>query len=271
MNVISLSALDLTIAGLLLAAVALLSMRMQLGVTRQVLTAGTRALLQLMAVGLVLRWLFDHIHPAGLAGIALLMLLMAGREVSARQKHPFRGGWSAGIGLVAMVLSSFTLAVFALTVLVGVDPWYEPRYAIPLLGMLLGNTMTGIALALNYLTGEATRQQDVIEARLILGETWFQAAAELRRESVRTGLIPILNAMAIAGVVSLPGMMTGQILAGSPPMEAVKYQVMILFLIAGGTALGTFAAVSAGTRHLFDERHRLRLDRLRGTTPDSDS
>jgi putative ABC transport system permease protein len=79
---------------------------------------------------------------------------------------------------------------------------------------------------------------------------------------MRAGLIPILNAMAVAGLVSLPGMMTGQILAGSPPLEAVKYQILIMFLIAGGTGFGTLAAVWLGARRLFDARHRLRLDRV---------
>ena len=87
---------------------------------------------------------------------------------------------------------------------------------------------------------------------------------EPRRESVRAGLIPIINAMAAAGVVSLPGMMTGQILAGAPPLEAVKYQILIMFMIAGGTGFGTLAAVAAASRRLFDERERLRLDRLAG-------
>jgi putative ABC transport system permease protein len=76
-------------------------------------------------------------------------------------------------------------------------------------------------------------------------------------------MIPIINAMSAAGIVSLPGMMTGQILAGTPPVEAVKYQILVMFLIAGGTGFGTMVAVSLAARRLFDERQRLRLDRLR--------
>ncbi|HXK56196.1 MAG TPA: ABC transporter permease, partial [Gammaproteobacteria bacterium] len=81
--------------------------------------------------------------------------------------------------------------------------------------------------------------------------------------ALRSGLIPIINAMAAAGVVSLPGMMTGQILADSPPLEAAKYQIMILLLIAAGTGLGAIAAVTLGAFRLFDKRQRLRLDRLK--------
>jgi putative ABC transport system permease protein len=75
----------------------------------------------------------------------------------------------------------------------------------------------------------------------------------------------MFNSMAAAGIVSLPGMMTGQILAGTPPMEAVKYQLLIMFLITAGTGFGTFAAVNMGAKRLFDERQRLRLDRLKTT------
>ena len=162
-----------------------------------------------------------------------------------------------------MFLSSFAVAVFALVVILGEDPWYTPQYAIPLLGMLLGNTMNGIAIAMDRLTHTAWEQRGIIEARLMLGERWDEAISEYRRQAIRSGLIPIINAMAAAGIVSLPGMMTGQILAGAPPVEAVKYQILIMFLITTGTGLGTLAAVSIGARHLFDERQRLCLERLR--------
>jgi len=107
----------------------------------------------------------------------------------------------------------------ALTVVIDIKPWYEPQYAIPLLGMLLGNTMSGIAISLDRLTQTAWVQKAAIEARLILGQDWGAAIGEIRKESIRSGLIPIINSMTVAGIVSLPGMMTGQILAGSPPWK----------------------------------------------------
>jgi putative ABC transport system permease protein len=195
--------------------------------------------------------------------MAAVMLMAAGREVMSRQKRKFTGGWGFGVGTLSMFLSSFTIALFALNFIVGVEPWYAPQYAIPLLGMLLGNTMSGIAVGLDRLTDTAWNQRAQIEGRLMLGQNWSRAIGRIRAQSIRSGLIPIINAMAAAGLVSLPGMMTGQILGGSPPMEAVKYQILIMFLIAGGTGFGTLAAVWLGSRRLFDERHRLRLDRLR--------
>ena len=128
--------------------------------------------------------------------------------------------------------------------------------------MLLGNTMNGVAISMDRLTQLAWQQRAEIEARLMLGQSAREALRDYKREAVRAGLIPIINAMAAAGVVSLPGMMTGQILAGAPPVEAVKYQILIMFLIAVGTGLGTLAAVATAARRLFDERQRLRLDRL---------
>ncbi len=122
--------------------------------------------------------------------------------------------------------------------------------------------MTGVALSLDSLNQNAWQQRASIEARLMLGHDWQTAITEIRRNALRTGLIPILNAMAAAGVVSIPGMMTGQILAGSPPLEAAKYQILILFLVSASIGLGSVTAIWVGSKHLFDERQRLRLDRL---------
>ncbi len=190
---------------------------------------------------------------------------MAGYEVMARQARRFSGIWGMGVGTLSMFISSFSVTILALNVIIHVEPWYSVQYLIPLLGMLLGNTMSGIAISLDNLTHNAWQQRQQIEARLMLGHDWHNAIKEIRRNALRSGLIPIINAMAAAGVVSLPGMMTGQILAGSPPFEAAKYQILILLLISAGTGFGATAAVWLGSRRLFDERQRLRLDRLKSS------
>jgi putative ABC transport system permease protein len=187
---------------------------------------------------------------------------VAGREVMARQKHRLTGGWAFGIGTLSMFISAFTVTILTLAVIIGPDPWYTPQYAIPLLGMLLGNTMTGVALSLDRLTESVWRQRAVIENRLMLGQRWQEAISDLRREAMRSGMMPMINAMAAAGIVSLPGMMTGQILAGTAPGLAVKYQVLVMFTITVGSGFGTLAAVLVGSRRLFDQRERLRVDRL---------
>ena len=262
-ELIELQTLDLAIAGALVVALAGLSWAGRLGVERSLLIAAARTVIQLLLVGLVLETLFAHATLYWVALMGVVMLLVAGREVMARQKRRFAGFWGFGLGTLAMFLSSFSVAVLALAALVQPEPWYQPQYAIPLLGMLLGNTMNGIALSVDRLTDGAWQQRDVIEAQLALGRTWSEAVEGIRRDATRSGMIPMINAMAAAGIVSLPGMMTGQILAGAPPMEAVKYQILIMFLITVGTGLGTLAAVWLASRRLFDERERLRLDRLR--------
>jgi putative ABC transport system permease protein len=260
---IQLTELDLVLAALLVVGLALASWRVYPDLARQLLLAGLRTAIQLSLIGLVLKTLFAHANLLWVALLALLMLAIAGREVMARQHRRFAGLQGYGIGVVSMFVSSFSIALFALIVVVGNHPWYQPQYAIPLLGMLLGNTMNGIALALDRLTHSAWEQRETIEARLVLGQGVADAMSDIRGQVLRSGLIPIINAMAAAGVVSLPGMMTGQILAGAEPVQAVKYQIMIMFLSAGGAGFGAFLAIHLGVRRLFDERERLRLDRLK--------
>ena len=263
MNFISLGAWDLALAAGLVVGLALISMRMSLGVGSSMLLAAARTCIQLLLVGLVLKSLFEHTQPWFMALVATVMLAAAAYEVMARQTHRLRGLRSYGLGALSMFVSSFAVTIISLTAIIGADPWYTPQYAIPLLGMMLGNSMTGIALSMERLNQGLVNQARVVEARLMLGETWCGATQSLRREAMRTAMIPAINAMAAAGLVSLPGMMTGQILAGGPPLEAVKYQIMIMYLVTAGAGFGALIAVSLGARALFDERHRLRLERLR--------
>ncbi|RCV87792.1 ABC transporter permease [Billgrantia montanilacus] len=262
MDVIELSWWQLALAASMVVVLAGCTAVMRLGMSRSLLIAALRTVVQLALIGLVLEALFAAERLVWVALMAFAMLLIAGREVMARQKRRLKGGWAFGIGTLSMFLSSFTVTVLTLTVIIGPDPWYRPQYAIPLLGMMLGNTMTGVALALDRLTDTAWQQRAVIENRLMLGQPWQEAIGDIRREAMRSGLMPMINAMAAAGVVSLPGMMTGQILAGSSPALAVKYQILVMFTITLGTGFGTLAAVAAGRRRLFDSRERLRLDRL---------
>jgi len=260
---VTLTITDLVIAAVLVGLLALLSLRLQTGISVQLLVAAARTAIQLSLIGLVLKVLFANVHLGWVSLMAVFMLLVAGREVMARQERRFKGWWGYAVGTFSMFLSSFTVTVFALVVILGDSPWYTPQYAIPLLGMLLGNTMNGISISMDRLTHAAWEQRSVIEARLMLGERWDEAISEIRRQAIRSGMIPIINAMAAAGIISLPGMMTGQILAGAAPVDAVKYQILIMFLITAGTGLGTMAAVTIGAKHLFDKRQRLCLDRLR--------
>jgi uncharacterized protein (TIGR00245 family) len=170
--VIELSVLDLALAALLILALAGLSLRLGLGMEQRLLMSAARTTIQLLLIGLVLKLLFDNVHFLWVAAMAAVMITAAGREVMARQKRRFTGGWGFGLGTLSMFVSSFTVTVIALVAVIGTTPWYAPQYAIPLLGMVLGNTMNGIALGLDRLTQDAAARRSVLEARLALGQDW---------------------------------------------------------------------------------------------------
>ena len=262
MSYIELNTADLALAALLVVVNGGLSLALQLGIERQLAIATLRMIVQLFLVGLVLTTLFELVSPLWTSLAALAMVAFAGREIMARQERRLAGLWSYGLGTGCMLVAAGLITVFALTTPVSPEPWYHPRYALPLLGMILGNTMTGISLGLHTLTTGLLRERAAVEARLTLGATRRVAMLPMTRAALKSALMPIVNAMAATGLVALPGMMTGQILAGVDPEQAVKYQILIMFLIAGGTGLGATAAVLAGGYRLSDRRHRLRLDRL---------
>ena len=262
MNTIPVGLGDLALAATLIVINGGLSIALQLGLERQLAIATVRMIVQLALVGVVLTTLFSHVSLLWTGLAALVMVLFAGREVMARQERRLAGFWSYGLGTSCMLMAAGLVTLLALTVQLQPEPWYNPRYALPLLGMILGNTMTGISLGLDRLTSGLVRERPAVEARLALGATRHQAVLPVTRLALRSALMPIINSMAATGLVALPGMMTGQILAGAEPSQAVRYQLLIMFLIAGATGLGATGAVLGGVLRLTDGRHRLRLDRL---------
>lgn len=262
MTTIPITALDLVLAALLLVINGWISVRLDLGLERTLAVAALRMVVQLLLVALVLRLLFETVSPALTALAAAVMVGFAGYEAMARQDHRLAGAWSYGLGTSAMLFAGVIVTVIALATALRPDPWFHPRYAIPLLGMVLGNTMTGVALAMERLVDALRRDRLAVESMLALGYTRSEAFRPATRSAVRAALIPVINTMAATGLVFLPGMMTGQILAGADPVLAVKYQMLVIFLIAGGTGLGVIIAVKGVAARLSDPRHRLRLDRL---------
>lgn len=251
---------QLALAAALLAVNLGLSVALRLGLARTILVAAVRMVVQLLLVGLVLEWVFAQRDPAVILALALLMAGLAGVAAVRRTARRFPGiYWDA---LVSVLGASFLVTGVAVVGILRVDPWYDPQYLIPLLGMLLGNALTGISLGLDRFMEGCVVGRDRIEARLALGATRWEAARDLVREALRTGMIPIVNAMTVMGIVSLPGMMTGQILAGADPGDAVRYQVLITFMIASCVALATLGVVLLAYRTLFSARHELRADRL---------
>ncbi|MEX0760175.1 MAG: iron export ABC transporter permease subunit FetB [Tistlia sp.] len=260
---LSLSYWDVALAALFLLLNAGLSIRLRLGLAQQIGVAAGRMVVQLLLVGLVLKAIFAAGSPWLTAGVALLMVGFAAREGWARQERRLAGPWGWGLGGGAIAFAGSLVIVVGLAALIRPEPWWSPRFALPLFGMILGNALTGVSLALDSLSTTLDRERRSVEAQLLLGATRWQAVRPVTRRALRSGMMPIINAMAATGVVALPGMMTGQIVSGVDPTEAVKYQLLIMFLIAGATACGVLLAVLGGVRRLTDRRHRLRLDRLR--------
>lgn len=257
---------DISYAGIALAAsfialAGILSIVSRLGLAKRLWIAAARTVVQLSLVGLVLEWVFAQRQWYWVLGLAASMIVNASIAAVGRTEKRFAGIFATS--LVAVTLSSALTLIVVTQVVIAVDPWYEPRYLIPLLGMILGNTLTGLSLTLDRMIANLIAERDQIEGWLALGATRWQASRELVADAMRTGLIPIVNAMSVVGIVSLPGMMTGQILGGIAPAEAVKYQIVVMFMLAGSTSLGVVVAGRLTFAALFTREHQLALERLR--------
>lgn len=249
-----LSYLQVGLAALLILISGTISVLLELGLERRLLLAAACTVVQLLLVGLVLDWVF-HVNRWYLVlSLMTAMTLVAGFAAIQRTHVHYPG--IAVRSIASVWTSSWLIAAVALAMIVRARPWYAPQYAIPLLGMILGNTLNGVSLGLDRLGTELTGRRDQIDAILALGATRWEAARPMVQQAIKTGLIPTINAMMVVGIVSLPGMMTGQILAGASPVEAVKYQIVIMFLISSATALGTVAVVLLSYRRLFNEHHQ---------------
>ncbi len=267
MNAPTLNLADLGLASLLLLINVILSWSFRLHLERSIGLAAMRMVVQLGAVGLILKLVFEQASGALTAALAMVMVAAAGWEVMSSQQHRFAKRWLHwGLGTTTLLIAGTAGTLYAALAIIGPEPWWTPQVLLPILGMVLGNTLTGVSLVLDTLTETAKRERGAIEAKLALGLSRFDAMHEVLARALRIGLMPVMNSMAVAGIVWLPGMMTGQILSGTDPMEAAKYQIMIMFVLSGATALGIVIAGIGGVWMLTDRRHRLRLERLNGLT-----
>jgi putative ABC transport system permease protein len=256
----NLSLWDVAIAALLIVVNGALSVLLKLDLERKLAWAALRTVVQLLAIGYVLGWVFAYDRWFVVLPLMVLMTLIAGFAGAQRGSRTYAGQRADSI--LSIWVSSWLVAAVGLFVVIRIHPWYEPQYAIPILGMILGNTLTGVSLGIERMTEELTARRDRVDMALALGATRWEAAQGPARQAVRAGMIPTLNQMAVVGVVSLPGMMTGQVLAGQSPLQAVRYQIVIMFLIAASSALGTVGAVLLTYRRLFSAEHRFLASRL---------
>lgn len=252
----ALSAWDLALSATLLVVAAGLSLALSLGLARRLSVAALRTVLQLLAIGLVLKWVFARAEPLWV--VILMVSMVANAALAGVQRAEERYPGVFVHALLAIGVSSLATTFTVTEAILGVTPWYTPQYLIPLLGMVLGNTLTGISLCLEQTVGGLRKERTSIEGTLALGATIWEATRPVIRAGVRAGLVPILNAMSVVGLVSLPGMMTGQILAGADPLTAVGYQIVVMFMVAGGTAIGTVTIALLAFRRLTTKDHQLR-------------
>ncbi len=237
-----------------------ISLVLGLRIERTLAVAALRTVVQLTLLGWILAPVFATAHPLLVAGIVGVMVTVASVEAVRRSRRGFAGLLPRAFATI--LISAGATVVVGNAVLIGVDPWWAPRYLIPLLGMILGNTLTGLSLGVDRLLAGLDEGRERVELRLARGATAWEAALPAVQEAIRAGMTPILNSMAVVGLVSIPGMMTGQILGGTPPDLAARYQILIMFLIAAATALGVTGGVLLSVRALFDDRGRLRVERL---------
>jgi len=256
---IDLQAWQVASAAALVLISALISFQLRLGLERTLAIASVRTIVQLLFVGLILHWVFELNNLAAVAAIMALMTAIAGVTAWQRASHRHPGMLLNAV--ISMWGSSWLILGFTLVVVFRqARPWYDPQYAIPLLGMVLGNTLNGITLGLNATVEALSGRRREVETLLSLGATRWEAARSLIQHAVKVGMIPIVNSMMVVGLVSLPGMMTGQLLSGVTPLAAVRYQIVIMFVIASATSLGVVAIVLLTFWRVTNSRHQFYFD-----------
>jgi putative ABC transport system permease protein len=229
----------------------------RLGLEKQLAISTMLTVANLLLVGYILAIVFN-VKNFGLI-LAILLVMLAIATIVARNRIDKKlPGLVLVVGGSILVSTTLTLIYTNLLVLQPTK-WYEPQYIIPLTGIVLGNAMNATALAGERLVAEIKANQQEIETHLSLGATPQQAIARYRQEAIRASLIPTLNSMMVVGVVSLPGMMTGQILSGVDPLNAAAYQILIMFMLSF-TNLIAASLVSQGVyRRFFNPQAQLQV------------
>jgi len=238
---------------LLVMVAAIISYWHQLDLEKNIVIAVSRAFIQLIAIGYALNLLFNSTHRFWIVIIVGVMVLIAGQTAGNRAwriRHSKQIATLAiGISTTLVVLTLITLNVFPL----------EPRFIIPISGMIIGNAMTATGLTLAHLQDNIQMQRQQIEAALSLGATSRQASQSILQNALRNGMAPIIDKTKTVGLISLPGAMTGMILAGASPFEAIQLQIVVMYMLVGAVAFASLAAVFFALPSCFTSEHQLSL------------
>ena len=227
-------------------------LREGLGLGREVLVSSARAAVQLLAVGALLLVLFEHTGlPGALAWVAA-MVLLAGRVAGGRADGLPGARRVATVAIAVGVAATVGLLLAAQVI----DT--DGRVVVPVGGMVVTGAMQGASLTLQRMRDEASTGRRTVEARLALGLSGQDAFAPHLRTSLRTALIPAIDATKVVGLISLPGATVGLLLAGVEPLTAIRYQVVVMYMLLGAAAVAAVVAGRLGVRAMFDDAHRLR-------------
>jgi putative ABC transport system permease protein len=211
-----------------------------------------RSFVQLTAIGYVIQAIFDS-DSLWLVALLLAVMVAFGSFTAWQRARAVPGA------LGPIVLALATAGVVTLGLVVGLGVFKaQPRYLVPVGGMVIGNSMTAAAVSLNRLADEVAAQAPRIEATLALGATARQAAAGLVTRSLRSGMIPLIDSTKTTGIVFFPGTMVGMLVAGAGPLDAVRLQLVLLWTLLGAVALAALIATTLGYRGFFTPAHQLR-------------
>lgn len=245
--IISNAQLILSISLVLIAG--LISAFLKLGLLKSLMWGTFRAFIQLTLIGYVLTFVFALNNIVVVIILLLFMSLIASREASKRiNKAPANPSF---IAFIALTASTFLVGSLVIGIIITPEPWYSPRVVIPIFGLILGNSMNGIALSLDRMYSEVNSNVEEVEQLLSFGATPWESVQVQVRNAMKAGMTPIINSLMVVGLVSLPGIMTGQILAGMEPQTAVRYQFVILIMIAAAAAIGCLIIIGLSYKKMF--------------------
>lgn len=256
----SLIKLDLTdlVWGLGMIAIAIgISSWQRLGLEIPLAHATLRTVVQLLGVGYILAIIFELKNAIAVLGVLMVMLTIA--TITARNRIGKKIPQLLFVVFGSIFFSTALTLSYTNLLIIQPETWYEPQYLIPLAGIVLGNSMNGAAIAGERLVSSISSSRLEIETHLSLGATPQQAVTAYRNDAVRAGLIPTLNQMMVVGVVTLPGMITGQLLSGVKPLEAASYQILIMLMLAFTNLITTVLVTQGLTRQFFNTQAQLQL------------
>lgn len=223
----------------------------KLHLEKEVIVGVVRAVIQLLAVGYVLEYIFGCQNPIFTTLLLLVMIFNAAYNASKRG-NGIQNGFAISF-LSITIGTTVTLLILILSKTIS----YQPYQIIPVSGMIVSNAMVALGLCYKQLISDFKSRRDEIETKLSLGADILPSSIEIIRDSIKTGMLPTIDSAKTLGIVSLPGMMTGLILAGSSPIEAIKYQIMVTFMLLSTTSISSFIACYLSYRGFFNKRKQL--------------